>query len=272
MTPLRVGAVGYLNARPLTWALDRDPGRWQIRYDLPAVCAELLRSRRGRSRADAVASSTCSRPTTGSCPGSASGRDGPVTSVALYSDGAAGRDPAHRARHQLAHLGGAHPRALPPPLRHRARLRDARTGPAPDDRGVRRGRAHRRPGARGRPRRARAREDRPGRRVDGDDRAAVRLRGLDRPSRRRVCRRRRGAWRRRGPKGWRTSRRLRSSTPRATATARRGPHAISGIMSATAWATPSAAGCSCSSTTPPTWAWGLARAQSSSSDGAARRR
>jgi len=41
---VRIGAVGYLNARPLTWALDRDPGRWAIRYDLPAVCASLLQA------------------------------------------------------------------------------------------------------------------------------------------------------------------------------------------------------------------------------------
>jgi chorismate dehydratase len=40
--PVRIGAVGYLNARPLTWALDRSPERWQVRYDLPAVCARLL--------------------------------------------------------------------------------------------------------------------------------------------------------------------------------------------------------------------------------------
>jgi chorismate dehydratase len=39
---LRIGAVGYLNARPLTWALDRAPGRWHVRYDLPSVCARLL--------------------------------------------------------------------------------------------------------------------------------------------------------------------------------------------------------------------------------------
>lgn len=45
MMPVRIGAVGYLNARPLTWALDRDPDRWRVRYDLPAVCADLLRSR-----------------------------------------------------------------------------------------------------------------------------------------------------------------------------------------------------------------------------------
>jgi chorismate dehydratase len=41
---VRIGAVGYLNARPLTWALDRDPARWTIRYDLPAVCAGLLQA------------------------------------------------------------------------------------------------------------------------------------------------------------------------------------------------------------------------------------
>src|SRR5262245_15427881 len=40
--PVRVGAVGYLNARPLTWALDRQPDRWRVRYDVPSVCAGLL--------------------------------------------------------------------------------------------------------------------------------------------------------------------------------------------------------------------------------------
>jgi len=39
---VRIGAVVYLNARPLTWALDRSPSRWQVRYDVPSVCAELL--------------------------------------------------------------------------------------------------------------------------------------------------------------------------------------------------------------------------------------
>jgi chorismate dehydratase len=39
---LRIGAVGYLNARPLTWALDRDAARWLVRYDVPSVCASLL--------------------------------------------------------------------------------------------------------------------------------------------------------------------------------------------------------------------------------------
>ena len=42
MRQVRLGAVGYLNARPLTWALDRAPQRWEIRYDVPSVCSTLL--------------------------------------------------------------------------------------------------------------------------------------------------------------------------------------------------------------------------------------
>ena len=41
MTPVRLGAVGYLNARPLLFGLDRSP-RFNIRYDLPSECARLL--------------------------------------------------------------------------------------------------------------------------------------------------------------------------------------------------------------------------------------
>lgn len=38
---LRLGAVGYLNARPLVFGLDCDP-RFLLRFDVPARCAELL--------------------------------------------------------------------------------------------------------------------------------------------------------------------------------------------------------------------------------------
>ncbi len=41
MTRVRVGAVGYLNARPLVYGLDRDPS-FDLRYDLPSECARLL--------------------------------------------------------------------------------------------------------------------------------------------------------------------------------------------------------------------------------------
>jgi chorismate dehydratase len=39
---IRVGAVSYLNARPLVWGLERLPGRFDVRYDLPSRCASLL--------------------------------------------------------------------------------------------------------------------------------------------------------------------------------------------------------------------------------------
>jgi chorismate dehydratase len=41
MNHVKVGAVGYLNARPLVYGLDRLP-RFTVRYDLPSECARLL--------------------------------------------------------------------------------------------------------------------------------------------------------------------------------------------------------------------------------------
>jgi chorismate dehydratase len=41
MTPVRLGAVEYLNARPLVFGLDRSP-RFDLRYDVPSECARLL--------------------------------------------------------------------------------------------------------------------------------------------------------------------------------------------------------------------------------------
>jgi len=38
---VRLGAVGYLNARPLVYGLDRVP-RFDVRYDVPSECARLL--------------------------------------------------------------------------------------------------------------------------------------------------------------------------------------------------------------------------------------
>jgi chorismate dehydratase len=39
--PLRLGAVSYLNARPLVYGLESDPGV-SVRFDVPARCADLL--------------------------------------------------------------------------------------------------------------------------------------------------------------------------------------------------------------------------------------
>jgi len=41
---IRVGAVSYLNAWPLTWTLAGAGQRWSVRQDVPAVCAALLHS------------------------------------------------------------------------------------------------------------------------------------------------------------------------------------------------------------------------------------
>ena len=45
MTRVRLGAVGYLNARPLVFGLERSP-RFDLRFDVPSKCAELLHERR----------------------------------------------------------------------------------------------------------------------------------------------------------------------------------------------------------------------------------
>ena len=42
MTPLRLGAVDYLNARPLTYGLERRSDLFSLRYDPPSRCAMLL--------------------------------------------------------------------------------------------------------------------------------------------------------------------------------------------------------------------------------------
>lgn len=41
MTRVRLGAVGYLNARPLVFGLERQP-RFAVRFDVPSECARLL--------------------------------------------------------------------------------------------------------------------------------------------------------------------------------------------------------------------------------------
>jgi len=38
---VRLGAVGYLNARPLVWGLERSL-RFLLRFDVPSTCASLL--------------------------------------------------------------------------------------------------------------------------------------------------------------------------------------------------------------------------------------
>ena len=81
---IRLGAVGYLNARPLTWALDRAPDRWQIRYDFPSVCSALLKA--GEVDLGLVPSiDYLDAADYRLVPGVGIGSRGPVASVALFT-------------------------------------------------------------------------------------------------------------------------------------------------------------------------------------------
>jgi chorismate dehydratase len=89
---VRIGAVVYLNARPLTWALDRDQARWEIRYDLPAVCSSLLHA--GQVDLGLVPSiDYLHAPDYRLVPGVGIGSRGRIASVALYT-----RQPVDRIR------------------------------------------------------------------------------------------------------------------------------------------------------------------------------
>ncbi len=83
MASIRIGAVSFLNARPLTWALDRDPGRWWIRYDLPSRCATLLHA--GDTDLGLIPSIEYMNGDYRLVPGVGIGSRGPIASVALYS-------------------------------------------------------------------------------------------------------------------------------------------------------------------------------------------
>jgi chorismate dehydratase len=81
---IRLGAVSYLNARPLTWALDRSPDRWRIRYDFPSVCSGLLRA--GDVDLGLVPSiDYLDAADYRMVPGVGIGSRGPVASVALFT-------------------------------------------------------------------------------------------------------------------------------------------------------------------------------------------
>ncbi len=82
--PIRVGAVSYLNARPLTWALDRQPDRWRVRYDLPSTCTQLLHA--GEVDLGLISSvEYLERPDYRFVPGVGVGSRGPIASVAVFT-------------------------------------------------------------------------------------------------------------------------------------------------------------------------------------------
>jgi chorismate dehydratase len=84
MAPIRIGAVSYLNARPLVDGLDRWPDRFDVRYDLPSTCAKLLHH--GDIELGLIPSIEYLRGDGYAIvPDCAIASDGPVRSVALFT-------------------------------------------------------------------------------------------------------------------------------------------------------------------------------------------
>jgi chorismate dehydratase len=86
MSRVRLGAVGYLNARPLVYGLDGAP-QFDLRFDVPSKCAELLHE--GAIDLGLIPSIEYNHPITRTeysiVPDLAIASHGPVASVALYT-------------------------------------------------------------------------------------------------------------------------------------------------------------------------------------------
>jgi chorismate dehydratase len=87
MSPVRIGAVGYLNARPLVFDLEQD-ARFDVRFDLPARCADLLHA--GQTDLGLIPSIELLRAPGGPdayriVPDLAIASRGPVASVAIFT-------------------------------------------------------------------------------------------------------------------------------------------------------------------------------------------
>ena len=84
VAPLRIGAVEYLNARPLVYGLERQP-RVEVRYDVPSECARLLHAHAIDVGLIPSIEYLRGPQPFAFVPGPAVTSRGPVASVALYS-------------------------------------------------------------------------------------------------------------------------------------------------------------------------------------------
>ena len=83
MNPVRLGAVSYLNTKPLVHGLDARTDLFALRFDVPAQCAALLHE--GRIDLGLIPAIEYLRGDYRIVPGVAIGSDGPVASVAVFS-------------------------------------------------------------------------------------------------------------------------------------------------------------------------------------------
>lgn len=83
MSPVRLGAVSYLNTKPLVHGLDARRDLFAIRFDIPAVCASLLHE--GRVDLGLIPAIEYVRGDYAIVPDVAIGSHGPIASVAIFS-------------------------------------------------------------------------------------------------------------------------------------------------------------------------------------------
>jgi chorismate dehydratase len=83
MNPVRLGAVSYLNTKPLVEGLDERSDLFAVRYDVPAQCAALLHE--GRIDIGLIPAIEYLRADYRVVPDIAITSDGPVASVAVFS-------------------------------------------------------------------------------------------------------------------------------------------------------------------------------------------
>ena len=80
---LRLGAVSYLNTKPLVYGLDAHPGDFDVRFDVPAKCAELLHE--GRVDLGLIPAIEYLRGHYAIVPDISIASDGPVATVAVFT-------------------------------------------------------------------------------------------------------------------------------------------------------------------------------------------
>ena len=83
MRPAILGAVSYLNTRPLVRGLEERPDLFSVRFDVPSVCAALLHE--GLVDVGLIPAVEYLRGDYAIVPGVAIGSDGPVQSVAVFT-------------------------------------------------------------------------------------------------------------------------------------------------------------------------------------------
>ena len=83
MQPLRLGAVSYLNTKPLVYGLDAHPEQFDVRFDVPAKCAELLHE--GKVDLGLIPAIEYQRGDYAIVPGVAIASHGDVATVAVFT-------------------------------------------------------------------------------------------------------------------------------------------------------------------------------------------